>query len=573
MRKELNDIQWQLCGLTRSYAVSYEGLIGSVCSAYAFYIIKKTNRLNSLISCYDPNINALCEVFKLSAEEQFVEKDVIDLTADRLFKFYNNSKIDLTKILHILDKYSQEDLKEYIIESIYSFQSKGADCITNEKVNQIAVKLLARQDEYQVLDIGCGPASFLSSIAFEGRPMLTGYEINESMCLLAKIRLSVLGVQNNIVLQDVIKNPLIKGTYQAIFCQPPFGLKFDKYYYDYLNSIKSSFFTLSARSSSEWLFIDKVCRSLAPNGKAVVVVSASLLSKQTDEPFRRALLEKRMIEGVIVLPDGILEPYTSLKAAMLILSNKDNKEVILYDYNSSNSKKTPYNVEHLLNEYVDANAVSVDECIKNGLNPSAYLKEDISSNIDCPRSLDEITEGLYPSSQMISTKFDYSEKGNAKILTSLNIVDGQIDLDALPLANVDIQKFEKYILKENDVLMTTKSTKVKISVAKNIGDIPIIPIGGMIMIRCKEKVLDPFYLKIFLESNTGQNLLKSIQTGSAIVNINLSSLKTLNVACPDIKKQLEIRDKYLIKIDELNKAKQTLNKITEELSKIYDISR
>ena len=454
-----------------------------------------------------------------------------------------------------------------------SIDSKGGDWVTNEKVNQIAVKLLARQDEYQVLDIGCGPASFLSAIAFEGRPMLTGYEINESMCLLAKIRLSMLGVQNNVVLQDVIRNPEIKGTYQAIFCQPPFGLKFDKYYYDYLNSIKSSFLPLSARSSSEWLFIDKVCRTLAPNGKAVVVVSAGLLSKQTDEPFRRALLEKKIIEGVIVLPDGILEPYTSLKAAMLILSKKDNKEVILYDYNISNDKKAPFNADHLLKEYVDANAIPVEECIKNGLNPNSYVKDSIASSIDCPKQLDQVTYGLFPSSQMVSTKFDYSESGNAKILTSLSIVDGQIEMKDLPLANVDLAKFDKYLLKENDVLMTTKSTKVKIAVAKNIGSIPIIPIGGMIMVRCKDEELDPYYLKIFLESNIGQELLRSIQTGTAIVNINLSSLRTLNVACPDIEKQRQVRDKYLVKIEELNKAKLALEKITEELSKIYETSK
>ena len=58
---------------------------------------------------------------------------------------------------------------------------------------------------------------------------------------------------------------------------------------------------MSARTSSEWLFIDQVCKSLAPNGKAVLVVSANLLSKQTDAPFRRALLERKMVEGVIVL--------------------------------------------------------------------------------------------------------------------------------------------------------------------------------------------------------------------------------------------------------------------------------
>lgn len=573
MRKELNDIAWQLCGLNRAYAVSGQGYIESVCSAYAFYLIRKTGKQNILLNNYDPNYKALCEVFRDAAKESFIDLDVVELVIDRISHFYNKASVDIFKVVKILEKYSLDDLKEFIVNSIYTLQGRDFEYVTNEKINQVAVKLLARQDEYQVLDIGCGPASFLSAISNEGRPRLSGYEINESMYLIAKIRLSLLNVPNNIVLQDVIKNPVIKGTYQAVFCQPPFGLKFDKYYYDYLNSIKSSFLPLSARTSSEWLFIDQVCKSLAPNGKAVLVVSANLLSKQTDAPFRRALLEKKMVEGVIVLPDGILEPYTSLKTAMLILSKKENDQVILYDYNSSHSRKDIFDADQLLQEYVDAESVDALQCIESGLNPTSVLGSKAIDDIDTPTELETVVEGLYPSSQMISTKFDYSETGNAKILTSLSIIDGQIDVGSLPKANVNLNKFEKYVLKENDVLMTTKSTKVKVSVANNLGDVPIIPIGGMIMIRTRPEKLDPYYLKIFLENKTGQELLKTIQTGTSIVNINIGSLKTLKVACPPIDKQAKVKEQYLLKLNELNKVRKELEKITEELSTIYDKSK
>ena len=65
---------------------------------------------------------------------------------------------------------------------------------------------------------------------------------------------------------------------------------------------------------------------------------------------------------------------------------------------------------------------------------------------------------------------------------------------------------------------------------------------NLIVIRCKES-LDPYYLKAFFESESGKNLLKSVQTGSMIFAINPKQIKEIAIELLEIEKQKMIGEK------------------------------
>ena len=74
-------------------------------------------------------------------------------------------------------------------------------------------------------------------------------------------------------------------------------------------------------------------------------------------------------------------------------------------------------------------------------------------------------------------------------------------------------------LQEGDVLITSRGTTIKIAVFNEQPGKVCVPSANINVIRTN-KLLKGAYLKLFLESSVGMKMLKGIQRGSTIVNIN-----------------------------------------------------
>ena len=83
---------------------------------------------------------------------------------------------------------------------------------------------------------------------------------------------------------------------------------------------------------------------------------------------------------------------------------------------------------------------------------------------------------------------------------------------------------------------------------------PCIPSSNLIVIRPNEELLGK-YLKIFLESSIGIKLIKSIQRGTTVVNINYKDLAQLEIPILSLKEQKEIINSYE---EEMNRYKTTI---------------
>lgn len=84
------------------------------------------------------------------------------------------------------------------------------------------------------------------------------------------------------------------------------------------------------------LFIQRAIKTLKRGGIATIIVPEGVLfnNGRQYKALRKYLIENRLIESVISLPSGILQPISGVKLSLLVLSKKDNKDVLILDADS-----------------------------------------------------------------------------------------------------------------------------------------------------------------------------------------------------------------------------------------------
>ena len=89
------------------------------------------------------------------------------------------------------------------------------------------------------------------------------------------------------------------------------------------------------------------------------------------------------------------------------------------------------------------------------------------------------------------------------------------------------RKVARYALEDGDVLITARGTTIKVAVFEKQA-MTCIPSANFNVVRPGSR-LRGMFLKIFLESPVGIKLLKSLQRGFAVMNINYKDLGDLEI--------------------------------------------
>lgn len=130
-------------------------------------------------------------------------------------------------------------------------------------------------------------------------------------------------------------------------------------------------------------------------------------------------------------------------------------------------------------------------------------------------------------------------------------------------------KLSKYYLEDGDLIITAKNSIVKTAVYKAEDNKKIILTGNLIVIRLDKNKCDPYYLQAFLNSEDGQNEIKSIQTGTTIKVINPKRLEEMMIPLKVIEDQKKIAALCKKTIQEIQDLKNTLYVKTKSLGTIY----
>ena len=104
--------------------------------------------------------------------------------------------------------------------------------------------------------------------------------------------------------------------------------------------------------------------------------------------------------------------------------------------------------------------------------------------------------------------------------------------DNLLKINGNNNKYDRYLLKNGDVIISSKGTKIKVAVA-DIKNRKIIPNGNLLVLRLDTNKIEPYYLEAFLNSENGRLALEQIQTGAVIISINPSRVEQMKISMID----------------------------------------
>lgn len=526
---------------------------------------------------------------------------------DYFFNLENYQKATIGDIVSIVAKLmmniSETEIKNFFADqenkNYNDFISDFNRNSSNPTINKLVTNILIKKDTKNVLDCCSGIGNFLLEAYNQNNKLsLYGIELNAFNANISKIRLLSQGIDiSNIKEGDVLVSlPFMfyeddKSRYKsfdAIFSEIPFyGRTSEKY----LQLVKVPLDpklakTLDIRITPDWLFVLVIANSLNKiKGKAAVITNSSILAKDTDFKIRKALIEEGKIEAIIQLPKNI-NIYSSVQTSIIILSN-NNKSVKFIDASEICTKgnKSVYfsqkNIEQILDLYkqtsnYDGNLnqnklkiVSLKEIERE--NFSLNYKRYYFSKIDFGTELKNIVT-INRGSQIYAKELNniITENYTGYKLLNLGDIDTNGDIDYSLLKNIDIKdnlkSFEKFILQDGDIVMSAKSTTLKVALI-DLKDVKekLVATGNLLIIRPNKEKIDPICLKIFFDSSIAKKQIELIETGSVIISINLNELGKIRIEVPSKQKQKEISKEYIIKRNIIKTMRSNLRSLEEDL--------
>jgi len=471
-----------------------------------------------------------------------------------------------------------DEIREIVYELLsgkHTFDGRSFIESSNNKISELAFNLLGLDDnESIVFDLGSGTGNFLANVYTNAQAKhlnlkgLIGLELNLDQAHISQMALDLL-VDDSIKPVVVIGNALDKpgNQYTKGYVFPPFGIR----QIIQEKTVKSHLFPdikLTNRNTTEWFFIDSLLSGLQSNGRAIALVTGRALFNDADKEFRNRLIKEGKLEGIIELPNNVLS-FTAIKIYVLVFSGGNTKVKFVDASDAINSDARKFRKFELpVDPIIEFYQNEIVKCINNdklidlpNLTPSNILLDTMKPKEGVP--LKEITE-IITGSQYTLNKFEdicTNDLTGYKILTSGDIEDGAVDWDNLQSIDYKGNKFDKFAIKKHDVIVTSKSSKVKTAVVDIEPKEKILVTGGMLIIRPNIRKIDPTYLKMFLDSEQGQNALKAIGKGITIITINAKDLSNIAVPLISLKKQKMKSEKYNNFLSSLLAYKEQMKKI------------
>ena len=333
-------------------------------------------------------------------------------------------------------------------------------------------------------------------------------------------------------------------------------------------------------NESIWQTIINLSNNLSNDFQLIALVPNTFLSRSNDESYRKTLIEEGLVEGVISLPLRYYTNSLSTNASLLIIS-KGNTEVKYLDvanlFELSEIKSaglesiTNYIFENITGGY--CKKVQFKDLLKKGSNLliSNIVTKETYAGISSRVKLSEVAtirKGFKGTRTAFYGLETDSDDSGYCILTASDINEGAISYESLTNI-VDGKKYDKYVLSDGDVVLTNKSSKVKIAVVHTMGK-KIIATGSMLIITPKKDILNSIYLKMFFESTKGRRILNKIQKGSITNTLTIEDLEAIYISCPDIEVQNEKVENYKQLQIEYDFIKKQMESLQLEIQKVFE---
>ena len=540
--------------------------------------------------------DALSEAHEtLNAAVRPEHRDILTFIFRNLFA----AEKDTQRIRETLDTIDDIDMPDFV-SAYRNRDNEIHGSYTSGDIEKLATAIFAPSESTTVMDIGCGQGVFLTETAIrEKSTELHGIELCKDDSIVAQMKMLLLGQDTNLIrCEDVFdidfRNPELPQ-YDAVFCHMP-----PKQMLESNQLLSCGLFDektakrVSVRSS-EWAYIRAMRKMMKKGGKGIAFIRANLLYLESEKEFRKELLESGTLEGVVLLPEGLLL-NTGLQIAMLVLSeNNDRVKMVnaasYYEKIKFRNVLTDTARNRILELYVNGGANPGDEIHSDdytevppetiadnaySFDPMRYVLDEKISFTNA-RKLSEGTRDIFRGAQITSDKQKEmsnlcGKAPNAYLLNLANISNGYMDEELVEVYIDKTEKYKKYMLQDGDVIISARGTRISTAVAKNIKDRNIIVTGNLIVVRCND-TLEPYYLKAFFDSDDGNLCLSVAQTGSTIFAINPKQFCELQYDAIDMEKQKRIAEKEESLIAELHESIDRIEMLRQNISGVYDCFR
>ena len=567
------EFTYELCFLRLLSLRAFKDIANIKDLSLKLFLDEYEKKLNNLVK--DDLENLFDAEVKFTNSNECIEIAKIIIKELQMIKYQLNN---FNRLVNLLCSYNGKIISN--VMALDLFDESRMNCKTPEQICKIINYVLDINNDDDVLDIGSAFGNYLFNVhSCNEYRTLNGIEINQELSLISIIRLMSVGAVFNIKTGDLFKD-IDDKKYDKILCNYPWGIRFEKYDLNEYNSISKKMklnWDKITNNSTDWLFINVMLTKMNNTGKSVAIMAGGSLFKVSDETYRKDLIDNGYIESIIKIP--VVTRYTAIDQYMVVFSS-GNKQVKFIDI-SKEIEKSALNIRikmakvfEILSSDNDKNVAIVknEEIAKNGylLTVDNYVgkKEIIYHN---PRKLKDFVLDVFRGYQMTSQeqKELESDTGDVEVLMISDIEDGQIS-DNLTKINVKDNKYDRYLVRENDLIISAKGTRIKIAVVGNIGDRKIIANGNLIVLRLDTSKINPLYLEMFLNSSDGQTILNQIQTGAVIISINPSRLVEITISTCSLKKQNEIADDYKNKQLQILLAKEHVKQLEQEKNEIFE---
>lgn len=463
---------------------------------------------------------------------------------------------------------------------------------TPASLSDLAIRILDIKPDEKVADIGSGDGDFIFRAAdacqdskFEGCEISTDSYLTS--LLISHIR-QLSGKPSNVSFINIDAFELEERMYQAE------GVRYDKVFSNFPFGVRMALSGMGEKFISKYkgrlpkygpsgdsvfsLLVERLV-SWSPSAKGIAVVPNGFTWNASDLPTRRSMIEHGMIEAVIALPERLFESF-SIPVALVVFSYAHEK-IRMVDATQvfSRGRRQNYlseeNIERIVCSLTQdseiSRMVSYDELSGNEftLNPVRYFSNEVTFENGI-RLGDLLSTGVIRGAQLSADKLDElisHKETKYQYLMLSNIQNGMITDDLPYLKNID-ESLKKYCLKDNDLILSKNGYPFKVAIVHPDEGKTILANGNLFIVRTDQSKLNPIYLKAFLESEKGTDILKRIAVGSTIPNISQKSLESITIPVPPVEEQNEIAEKYTSVQDEILILQ---NRLAKAISKLKEI--
>jgi type I restriction enzyme M protein len=260
------------------------------------------------------------------------------------------------------DRHLFNDIYENMLKELQSAGSSG-EYYTPRAVTQFMVDMTAPQMGETVLDPACGTGGFLTCAIENVRTQLSnpndiqtlqesfqGVEKKPLPHMLATTNLMLHGMDVPVIRHDnLLVRPYdswtSKNQVDIILSNPPFGGTEEE-------GTDANFPPKFKTKETADLFMALIMRLLKANGRAAVVLpDGTLFGEGVKTRIKEELLSKCNLHTIVRLPNGVFNPYTSIKTNLLFFTKGEpTKEVWYFEHpypagQKSYNKGKPINIK------------------------------------------------------------------------------------------------------------------------------------------------------------------------------------------------------------------------------------